>query len=1003
MNIHRLTLIAVVLSALTLLPSRSAQAQTVYIGNSLSVSNGTSDTSPPLVILGEYSPAGPLGSSSIILSNGTIQDVKFYGQNWNFKLCALSKLATGPGANEQTFQVVAGETLIGSASEPGTQTVAVSGFPVQAGDLLAFYGYGPYYPESSNDAVNSDATYEDSSDPGSFTASLPPVGPGTEFIVGVYPDTNANYEYIPNSFSNQGRTYAIGVDVSLTSQSVTSLPVYQVTQAGATYAQATNLAHLLNIPINQLVWSNGLASYVDPTNLLYVPMVPFTNAAVISNLTAQSYNPSTNPLVFQAFNIGALTNQPVYSTSAAVNSFSNALAGAGLLPAVGFAQPVVNNPVFTLFASNSSQIVAQHDLDTYVTYAFSLDNGYPLIGPGSVVAVTYGPTGNVTSLRYSARQFEPGPSVPVISAAVASNRAASLLPANAQISMRLAYVAPPLVVLNPTNIIPWYVFVGSFSVSNPVTGSITTAYTPTEIFPATDDTNYVPVINLSASAPGMTQVVASASANGGSPPYAYSWTGSDPGISTNTGASITYTPRAEVIPPPITIYQPTNGMVSVLWPYPSTGFVLESTTDLVTGEWSAVGSTVETNSGLNVVTIPVTNNNLFFRLQCTQVPTTESVGVTVTDANGVQVSTNLTTAVLAEPLPLTVSTDADFAVEDPFQTGQWKGEFGSSSQQQQYYHVGMSSQPGDYLQGSGCFSEFLGSFPHERLISFCEYLGAEAIQPAQMCGSPPTMYLQASVSKVGVNTASLVAYVGGYGTPNGFGFVWPQAAQNGTSTNFLELLDPGVNMTAAYYDYNDSCTYYDVNLGPYYVGLGSQFGGGLFPSWLNGAGNGVVYQLCWLVFDCPGVMHEGSGKTGDWYAPQRWGGAFNGPHMMLGWDGATPVQLKVLHGGASITYSDYSQASAFVGNIAQGMSLVPAWWEGWIDGGDLIDGGLNVTATPNAMGPVDQYGNTGYADDWPSSPFDTGGRLTPSVAPAIYPPFLHWWFVNGGNPVTYIP
>ncbi|MGB7770090.1 MAG: hypothetical protein WBN22_14740 [Verrucomicrobiia bacterium] len=32
-------------------------------------------------------------------------------------------------------------------------------------NLLAFVGSGPFYPETTNDAVNSDATYENSSSP----------------------------------------------------------------------------------------------------------------------------------------------------------------------------------------------------------------------------------------------------------------------------------------------------------------------------------------------------------------------------------------------------------------------------------------------------------------------------------------------------------------------------------------------------------------------------------------------------------------------------------------------------------------------------------------------------------------------------------------------------------------------------------------------------------------------------------------------------------------------
>ena len=213
----RLTLIAVILSALALLAARCAEAGTVYIGNSLTVPNGAEDGIPPLVILGEYSSAGPLAtaSSATTLPNGTVQDVKFYGQDYDFTLYALSPVAGGPNANEQTFQVAASQSFCGIACAPGIQILPVSGFSVNAGELLAFSGRGPFYPQNPNDALNSDATYEDSSAAGSFAATPPGVVVGTTFTVGVHGDSSTTYDYISNSYGNQGRTYGIGVDVSL--------------------------------------------------------------------------------------------------------------------------------------------------------------------------------------------------------------------------------------------------------------------------------------------------------------------------------------------------------------------------------------------------------------------------------------------------------------------------------------------------------------------------------------------------------------------------------------------------------------------------------------------------------------------------------------------------------------------------------------------------------------------------------------------------------------------
>jgi hypothetical protein len=193
----------------------AAKAGAVYVGNSLVVPDGAADSAAPFVILGEYSPGGPLASSSPgdTLPTGTVQDVKFYGGDYDFTLYALSVVGPGLNPNEQEFQVVASESFSGSPATTGVQTLAVSGFSVTAGDLLAFAGIGPYYPQDPNDAPNSDATYEDSSNPNSFIAT-PPGGAGTLFTVGINPDPDATYEYISDGFTNQGRTYGLGVDVT---------------------------------------------------------------------------------------------------------------------------------------------------------------------------------------------------------------------------------------------------------------------------------------------------------------------------------------------------------------------------------------------------------------------------------------------------------------------------------------------------------------------------------------------------------------------------------------------------------------------------------------------------------------------------------------------------------------------------------------------------------------------------------------------------------------------
>lgn len=204
-------LIVVVFCIFAFFPSSSslAQVQTNYIGNPLSTTGGN-DGAPPLVILGEYNPAGPSASSPVVLPSGSVQDVKFYGQNYSFVLYALAWASNGPYAGEQTFQVVESEGFTNnSISVAGLQTNSVTNFLVNAGDFLAFCGTGPYYlqPPTSNEL---DATY--STNKTGYTA-MAPGGRGSVFTVGTNGDTNAVYQYIPSSFTLPSRTYSIGVDV----------------------------------------------------------------------------------------------------------------------------------------------------------------------------------------------------------------------------------------------------------------------------------------------------------------------------------------------------------------------------------------------------------------------------------------------------------------------------------------------------------------------------------------------------------------------------------------------------------------------------------------------------------------------------------------------------------------------------------------------------------------------------------------------------------------------
>jgi hypothetical protein len=60
-----------------------------------------------------------------------------------------------------------------------------------------------------------------------------------------------------------------------------------------------------------------------------------------------------------------------------------------------------------------------------------------------------------------------------------------------------------------------------------------------------------------------------------------------------------------------------NNTAIVSWPFPSTGFVLESTTNRVLANWQAPGEAATTNNGRWQVTVPLNQPQRFFRLRQT--------------------------------------------------------------------------------------------------------------------------------------------------------------------------------------------------------------------------------------------------------------------------------------------------------------------------------------------------------------------------------------------------
>jgi hypothetical protein len=465
---------------------------------------------------------------------------------------------------------------------------------------------------------------------------------------------------------------------------VRTLPVYFVTQTGALPPQAAALATALGIPTNRISMTNGQVSFIDSSNFLGVPTLPVTNGVAVSNLLAQTTNKyPAIPIRFEQLDFATLAGFVPFSSNAAVNLSSAALNNAGLMPAS--ASPVVVHDILVATYTNDNLTVmsVSNALDTEVDYQFTVPAGYPLVGPGAQIQFNFNAGGNATRMLYAARQLAPGPTVSIITSATASNRAAAFYPGlSPQLNVQLVYYAPPLTITSVLAVIPWYQCTGSGTVSNTFTGAVTPVELNPMFIPATDDTNYVPLVTLNAflSAGGM-QVNGSATVAGGRPPYTFSWGGSGASTAGAGGQEIVYQPSARV--PPSTLVPVQTASPSALglaWFDPAQYFVLQSSSNLVTGSWSAVTNPVSANNGQMSVTVGTGQaTTRFFRLSASGpvVPQPETLTLSVHDGNGVGVTAQQSFPVAlatVQPPNTVLHFGPTWGVESPYDPGLGTGD-----------------------------------------------------------------------------------------------------------------------------------------------------------------------------------------------------------------------------------------------------------------------------------------------------------------------------------------
>jgi hypothetical protein len=672
------------------------------------------------------------------------------------------------------------------------------------------------------------------------------------------------------------------------------LPVYEVVGTGIEEEQAKRLAKALEVPLDKIFFREGIVHFVDPVEYLAVPTVPKVDNKTVATLRAATTNHHPEiPIVVRAIDHAALQRLKALDPDEAFKLTSAALDSAGLTPE--HATPVVGHTVFKTVstAERTAPVSTTTNLDTQVSYRFTLD-GYLLVGPGAQVQVSYGPHGRVTRLLHSLRKLKSGPLVRIIPADEIRGRFARFLPDNAEVKLRLVYWAPPLRTAvyrsssrwNPTTILPWYAVTVTQASFSPRTRAAEKRTSRVHLIPATDDPRFVPSVTLRASAREESLVEAEAFATGGTPPYTYLWGGSNPEASSATGNSVRYVPLARD----------------------------------------------------------------FRRVQRAQsLQRTESVSVTVVDANGVSAGAGQSVFVTARPAPDTHNS-VTYGCESP-------NDPGPSPQDGSYTPERIAWQQAMGAPGQGGGSQ-----------RFCwladDSWPGDFIEPDPPGLLEPSAWINgdADYSNWGINSTNIMLY-NGDGWPGGFAEMYPGATPADYNTGGGASL--GLPGTPA-----------DVQIG------GQNYTVSYSGSWGAPAPND---HLQWLAMYACEILEDDASAPSPWL---RWGPAFNGLHSLLGFETDASDAGVGFMTDFPANILGYIPFSIF-GNTLYFPQAPTTVVQGW-----LSSAIANQMGTPAAMGPT-YNGICDYGDYyWGKGP----------VGPTIPQSLINgWWYIQGTGPMQDFP
>ena len=516
------------------------------------------------------------------------------------------------------------------------------------------------------------------------------------------------------------------------------------------------------------------------------------------------------------------------------------------------------------------------DLDTRVAFTFTA-GGIPIIGPGAQLEVTFGPSGAVTHLRAAGGTPRAGGQVNIVPENAARDRAPYVDAPNTQNGLRLVYWAATALPgdesasSGPTALIPWYAVSQTTPLTGRSRGGSAAVTAKVTLIPATDDARFVPTARLQVSGAGTSQVAATVTVTGGRAPYSYHWTGSNPELTRETAAAVQYAPRAS----------PANA--------PAAG---------TSTQW------------------------------------VETVGVTVTDANGVSVVAQASLKVLA----LLVAAHAEvadaphdaptYAVQSPreptFSVDRlaWQKAMaapGAGGGVQAYERLGAESWPGDF------------------------------IAPSPRGTIPDTPWINGDADTRGINTAAMVLN-NTDGFADGFAAAEPSSKPNAYATAQVRAPSAAQTVLAGLVNYHDAPGAHSYSVD------------------LTGSWGGPNSHLLWLLMDACDTLDavDSAGLT----PAQRWGKAFGGLHMMTGW--ASPESV-----------GDGSFERIFVENMLGAHGPPQTVFQAWFNAAVTVGPEHGVAA---AMGPIGPGGVDDKGDYYLGK-----GSQGPTLLPADIKGF---WYIH---------